>query len=429
MVTAARDAESPVERALVAHGWAMVDAVERLSPGAATRAFSAKWGTEEAAAREWFAFPDGSDLDLTRHEAHLSPRNVTRYHRTMGYLRHGETVYEVGVGHGVLATMLMQGGGLRGYRGVDIMPKNVDATRRLLTDTGFGDRVDLREQNLYDLTMADVQEVGATLLVCCEVIEHTPDAELALRTLAQALPEGTDLLWSVPLLGRLEQVWGHTSVFSAERVRRMLAEAGLVAHHVDVVANTWIFVLASRSTAPSPRADSAMSTVLTPTVDTLGPRPIGSFVNRKVSALASGAAIWNKRVTGRRTEQGAGGRVRVVADPVAGQDGSSYAGVAFTCPPDVAGVRIQVRCDAQRMSRFYVDFRRAGERVGRWTWDLDRASPQGDSPTVVLREGHTSRPFTQSGGGAVGADTVEFFGQARDGGGVDFTLHRFAWAH
>src|SRR5699024_2685891 len=79
------------------------------------------------------------------------------------------------------------------------------------------------------------------------------------KILADVLPEGADLLFSVPLFGRLESVWGHLSVFDVARLKRMLAGAGLIAHHVEPVANTWTFVVASKSSEPSERVRQARS--------------------------------------------------------------------------------------------------------------------------------------------------------------------------
>ncbi len=105
--------------------------------------------------------------------------------------------------------------------------------------------------DLYDLTRDRLDELGATFVICCEVLEHVPDAEKALKVLADALPDGAELLFSVPLHGRLEGVWGHVSVFDAARLKQMLDGAGLYAHHVEPLANTWSLVVASR--APSRR--------------------------------------------------------------------------------------------------------------------------------------------------------------------------------
>src|SRR5690606_12630269 len=67
------------------------------------------------------------------------------------------------------------------------------------------------------------------------------------------LPPQSDLLFSAPLHGRLESVWGHVTVFDVHRLRSMIKRARLVVHHVEPVANTWVMVVASRERAPSQR--------------------------------------------------------------------------------------------------------------------------------------------------------------------------------
>lgn len=420
---------SPVERAMVARGWAEVDAAERLGPRATTEAFSARLLAERQAALDWFVAPNCETLGDFSRRTYQSDNNITRYHRMLGYLRHGETVYEVGIGRGFLATMLMRGAGLTGYRGVDLVPGNVTATREMLAANGFGDLVDIREQNLYDLTRADLEEVGATLLVCCEVIEHTPDPELALRTLAEALPEGTDLLWSVPLLGRLERVWGHSSIFSAERVRAMMAGAGLIAHHVEMVANTWLFVLASRTPAPSPRADSAVAAVVPLDGAEFGPRQVDAFTNTAPGSLTRAPARWTRRVRNPQVIVQDDQKVRVQAEGESGHDADSYAGAAFTIPPDTVGVRLQVRPRSPGLTHLYVDFRKDGTHIGRWQKKLGASTARDAAhPTFLIRHGTANANIQHVSGTLEGADTVEVFGRTAAGNPVDFTIERWAWA-
>lgn len=421
---------SPVERAMVARGWADVDLAERSGTQGTARAMSARLAAEKARALAWYDPPVADMVGPRMRAMYEGEANVTRYRKTVDYLKHGEVVYEVGIGRGFLATTMMRGAGLRGYRGVDLVARNVTATRAMLQANGLAEQADVREQDLYDLTRADVEEIGATLLVCCEVIEHTPDPELALRTLAQALPEGTDLLWSVPLLGRLEKVWGHTAIFGAARLQRMMADAGLIAHHVETVANTWVFVLASRTPDPSPRADSAVAGVTAPALIDLVESPVRSVTNIPPGSLERAASRWTHRVEAADVAGPPDGALRVRARGTAGGERSSYAGVAFTCPPDVVGARVEVTVPVpERMRSLHVEFRRDGQRTGRWNWDYARSSPvASEKTTFVVRPGPRGVHMRLAEGDSVGADTVEVFARAADTDGlIDFTLERWGW--
>lgn len=253
----------PAERATVQAGWQLVGAYERLTAAAARKVFD----TELQA---WFSYarenvPELKPWGGPSGMAHFgSDTSKLRFRRTTDFVRPGERVFDVGFGRGHLAGMLLKERELAGYHGIDIVDWHVKAFREMVAANGLEDaEVGLTIGNLYDLTRKDVEATGASLVICCEVLEHVPDAELALRKLADALPEGAELLFSVPLFGRLEPVWGHVSVFDTARLKAMLDGAGLIAHHVEPVGNVWTFVVASRSPEPSQRVREASGRPLT----------------------------------------------------------------------------------------------------------------------------------------------------------------------
>lgn len=423
--------DSFVERAMVARGWAEIDAAERLGVAGTERELRARYAPDRARAQEWFEAPG---FALHR-EGYESATNVVRYRKTCDYLNEGESVYEVGIGKGFLALMMMREGKLGGYRGVDLVESNVRDTTHVLRENGFGDRANVGVQDLYDLTREDVDRAGATLLVCCEVIEHVPDPEGALRALADALPEGTDLLWSVPLLGRLEGIWGHTAIFGARRVQEMLTGAGLVAHHVEVVENQWAFVLSSRSARPSPRAEAAVRAITAPRVEDLVEPPARSVTNVAPSALERLDPSWTRRVDLEDVDPPEDvatahpGAICVEARPT-GTEGSRYGGVAIACPEGIRGIRVQLGVsDQERVSRLYVEFSRKGELLGRWTWRVDTHRTKHTYPTFVLRPGATGIALRRdrSTAAAEGADRVEVFMKLEDEEPARLTVVRWAW--
>src|SRR3546814_1394904 len=100
---------------------------------------------------------------------------------------------EIGIGKGFLALMALKAGEIGAYRGIELVPSNVTATNETLAANGYAERATAEVGNLYDLTREMVAEHRTDLLICCEVLEHVPDPEAALKVLADALPEGTDL--------------------------------------------------------------------------------------------------------------------------------------------------------------------------------------------------------------------------------------------
>lgn len=252
-----REGIDPGESAAVRAGWLLIDAYERLSSRAALRVFGHEidaWHAYAADTVAELASPEGRIMV----ETEQSPVNRLRYRRTMDFAQKGDRVFDVGFGRGYLAAQLIQERGVARYHGIDIIDTWVDDSHLLLEANGLaGADIVLEQGDLFDLTKDAIAATEADLVICCEVLEHVDDAELALRVLADALPDGADLLFSVPLHGRLEQVWGHASVFDVARLKQMLAGAGLYAHHVEPLANTWSLVVASRDPGGSARVRDA----------------------------------------------------------------------------------------------------------------------------------------------------------------------------
>ena len=84
------------------------------------------------------------------------------------------------------------------------------------------------------------------------MLEHLTDPELAIATLARSMTDDQAVLFSVPLLGRLEHVWGHLSLFDSTRLMSMCRRAALHVQHIEPVHNVWTLVLATRSPGRRP---------------------------------------------------------------------------------------------------------------------------------------------------------------------------------
>lgn len=440
---AAEVLESPVERALVARGWADVDEAERLGPGAAGRARVARVEAERERSRAWYRRPAVDHVPESRLAMYESPGNVVRYRRVVDFLIEGDRVFEIGLGYGFLAVMMAGAGRLRRYRGVDLLPTYVDATRETLRLNAFDEIGDVGTKNLYDVTRADVAAIDADLVVCCEVIEHVPDPELALTTLARALPEGGDLLFSVPLVGRLETVWGHGQVFGAARIQEMLDHAGLVAHHVDVVHDTWALVLASTTTAPSRRATRALQGIVPIAPEHFLTPPYRRLENLPVRDLPRAESQWTKRVGEVSVAPDTGGpgtadaatealRVTARAERITrgpGKGWSATVGVAFAVPEGTKGVRVEVHLPVKEdIAALHVEFRRDGERIGLWKWRPAEGRVNAEFPTFLIAPGRDGVHLRRTPGSrSEGADTVEVYAFAREDQPIDLRIRRWAW--
>lgn len=401
----------PAEQAAVRAGWQLVGAYERLSTAAARKVF-------EPDLQAWFAYarenipelePWGGPGGMAHSETDTAK---LRFRRTMDFVRPGERVFDVGFGRGHLAGMLMKERKLAGYHGVDIVDWHVKAFHEMVAANGLEDaEIGLTIGDLYDLTREQVEDTGANLVICCEVLEHVPDAELGLRKLADALPEGADLLFSVPLYGRLEPVWGHVSVFDTSRLKAMLDGAGLIAHHVEPVGNIWAFVVASRSPQASQRVLEASGRP-----DTNVSRPLSR--RRDFIDLPAG-------------DFSAKGCELVPADDHAVTcviaSGGSPATVSFPVRDGVEAARLKITFDdfeqVQQVHVRATQSRKAKPR-GEWIWTPKPGQvPGGTTKRLGLRPGESTPSFrTGPCGDLTKADRMQVEFTVPAGAAAKFTL-------
>jgi 2-polyprenyl-3-methyl-5-hydroxy-6-metoxy-1,4-benzoquinol methylase len=136
-------------------------------------------------------------------------------------------VHEVGCGEGFLSTMLAQNG--LAVRGTDISASAVALARQRAAALGLP--LTFRVADLHDLAL---QDDGAELVVCCEVLEHLADPARALALLARlAQPHlivsvPREPLWRILNLARgrywaaLGNTPGHLQHWSARRFLALL---------------------------------------------------------------------------------------------------------------------------------------------------------------------------------------------------------------
>jgi hypothetical protein len=282
--------------------------------------------------------------------------------------------------------------------------------------------------DLRELTRQDVADFGTDLLVCCEVIEHLPEPERAVTILAEALPPGTDLLISVPLLGRAEHVWGHLSIFSAARIRDMVEAAGLVVHAVDVVDNIWVFVLASHSTDPSERAARAAAR----TTAALAGIPAGDDAPRSVRSIALakldiGPSAQRGLARLHIRPQGDGVRCELTARRWRRSRGGSYGGLRVPVSSP-RGLRLELTLDEiTHVTAFHVDAYAGQQRVARWTWNPASGQPGKQPPTFVVRPGAPDGFFRQvKRGNLESVDAFEVYAVVKPGSSARFGIRRAA---
>ena len=247
-------------------------------------------------------------------------------------------------------------------------------------------------------------------MICCEVLEHVDDAELALRTLSEALPEGADLLFSVPLHGRLESTWGHLSVFDVARLKEMLDGAGLYAHHVEPLSNAWTLVVASRSPEPSQRVRESSG------------RP-----PTRVSVPLVKSCTFLRIDADDMTAVGADGHTRLEPDARDEQRVNcritSEGGVSFPVN-GLEAVRMMVDVvDPDQLVRFDVTAYAGNRLAGEWSWRPKKGELRKGVQRFSMRPGEKGLSFNAGAHHDIGsADRVEIKVQAAPGSTAEFGL-------
>jgi 2-polyprenyl-3-methyl-5-hydroxy-6-metoxy-1,4-benzoquinol methylase len=374
--------------ALVRAGWAEALVLERLGPDRSREVLGDHLAAHVEQARTslkpltpWPAQPERVTKVLS------DDGNQVRIRRTLDYIVPGDRVLEVGVGFGQVSGLMMRDTGIAGYTGIDIGQHRLDAVHQMAERNGL-DHLDIETAlvDLLDLTPEWVGQRRPDLIMTQEVLEHVPDAEGALAALARSMGPGCCVLFTVPVLGRIEACWGHLSLFDVARVQRMLADAGLVAQHVEVVYDAWLFVLASTS-EDVPARVVRLASLARPTPPP-PPPAVPTFVP---VALGEARAVNGAEVT----EDKDGAQVRVEGR----RRGHQQGGLAFDIAGDIA-LRFELRVDTpQQLKMLSVEFHdHGGRRTARWTWDpAATRMAAGKARTYVLKPGEPFGPFRPDG--------------------------------
>lgn len=387
------DAKTVLRDRLLATSWQQVALLEQVGQTEAQRALKPLLEAEAERAQEklkpltrWPTLAESSYATYTRGPNHV------RLARLLDFIEAGDRILDIGFGPGYVTTVLMRTGLVESYWGFDLRQRFADSGYAGLEANGLpADKVTLEIGNVYDLTRKATAPHDPTLALVLEVLEHVPDAGKALSVLARALPAGRSVIFTVPMLGRLEGVLGHASLFGEARLREMCAAAGLTIQYVEPLHNSWTLVLATTSAkvpsrliaaaaAPAPesavplRHDHVFADIpLDGAIRDYKPRGPGADGKPKIMVGGKGVAV----------------ELRRPAD--AGKDDEVTGGLAFAV--DAPGIlRVQIQYDDPAgIQEMVAEGYDGAKCVGAWRW---RTSPK--IPTPGSRLVHVFKP---DGGG------------------------------
>lgn len=415
---------------LLATSWQLLTVLEQLTSGQAQRMLAASRQADiEHATGRLQPLESWEGLPKTSYRTYLGGNNHVRVARLLDFLEPGDRVLDIGIGYGYVTSALVRTGILGSYVGIDLTQRFIDSARQGLSVNGLpDDNVHLEVADLYDLTSEWVARHDPTLVTVLEVLEHVPDTQKALDVLGSTLPSGCSVLFTVPMLGRLEGVWGHASVFDRARLEAMCAHSGLTIQYVEPLHNVWTLVLATTTPEVPTRLVSAARAAPPPAPVTL-PHDY-TFRDVELNGDAKRYRRAGQPQNGRQkitvTRQG----VRCEVGPKAGAEPPYSGGLSLDVKaPGI--LRLDVRYDRpEGIEAVFADGYAGKQRVARWKWRLGpRGIGAGERVVHVLKPGGGGRFVTEGPIRPGRIERVEFYLQLKpEAREAAFTVVRAAYA-
>jgi 2-polyprenyl-3-methyl-5-hydroxy-6-metoxy-1,4-benzoquinol methylase len=196
-------------------GWTKIAALERLGPhlGAALAARSLGRAAAEARRtvkplKHWERIPENS------YTTYQADGNVVRIKRILDLLQPADRVLDIGIGFGYVTGVLLRDSRVAYYCGTDIKEWMLNSAREAVAVNGAGQTSHRFElMNVYDIDAEFARRHDPSVVLLLEVLEHVEDPTRALRRIADLIRPRSRVVFTVPILGRLEGVWGHRWVF------------------------------------------------------------------------------------------------------------------------------------------------------------------------------------------------------------------------
>ncbi len=415
--------ESHLHDELIRTQWRLIELMEGLPPNDALAVGKADYDAQYDEAkstlpklRPWPVLPKG------KLKIYSNLNNSTRMYRVCQFLDREDRLLDIGTNYGYFAGVLAETVRPAAYTGIDLEQKYLDGVRQMAEVNGIDiDHWSLEVGDLYKLTQEWVAKQDPTMLLLLEVLEHLPDPRAALKTLAEVMPHESQLLFSVPMLGRLDACWGHHSLFDAERVRQLCAEAGLHIHWVEPVVNVWKLVLVSPSPTPPARISRLISHHL-PTRETVTIED----PKFRVVPLGQGSVAGENGTLS--TDAGKGIRF----DATAGRFRRLSRRACFAIPVDgLRALRLEFESiDTTGVTAVTVEgLDGAGKPTCRWELTPTDKKPLPAKPvTYVFRPGQAAAGFKpKHAGDADATRTVEIAVQLAPGAKASLALRRAAY--
>ncbi len=136
----------------------------------------------------------------------------------------GESVLEVGIGHGGYYRCFPP---VARYLGLDVDPELIDQARRAHPQGEY------LTASITDPALPErLQPYGIDTVLCCNVLEHIADDRAAVRIMIELLPPGGHLLLFVPALQALytdlDRLAGHHRRYTRDQIRSLVDDRSTI---------------------------------------------------------------------------------------------------------------------------------------------------------------------------------------------------------
>jgi 2-polyprenyl-3-methyl-5-hydroxy-6-metoxy-1,4-benzoquinol methylase len=316
------------------------------------------------------------ELSEAAYSIYRMPQNIARVTRVLEFIKDGERIFDVGCGTGMLTGQILRHREIDAYFGVD-PSSNLEATMHSMAATNDIDlaRCTFVEGTVQEVRLPDVAAFRPTLALVLEMLEHVGDPFSVLGHVARLVGPEADILFSVPLLGRIEHEWGHLSVFDRARIERLVAHVDREISWLEPVAGEWLLVFlpgagsTRRCEPPGERIASAAAE--------------DDYTFRKVDVSSSQLAApstWLSDRSAAIVEQGASGI------SISASLDSQYMGLSFIVP-DAEIVRLKAELTVDEPEMVFGEFRSSSEMVERWYLTDKEISNLASGKTLVFHRG------------------------------------------
>jgi 2-polyprenyl-3-methyl-5-hydroxy-6-metoxy-1,4-benzoquinol methylase len=196
--------------------------------------------TELRLPRPWPSMPDGARRMFD------SDGEIVRLRRIVDLVGPDARILDVGCGPGVVGGALALHDRPAAYLGIDLSEPKIASAREMAATNRLADRLRFDVGDAAELPEHTIAELAPDTVLILEVLEHLEEPADVLASIAQLVSDDARIIFSVPILGRIEACWGHRTLFGAGAIVGLADACDLRLLDVEEIHNTWALATVGR---------------------------------------------------------------------------------------------------------------------------------------------------------------------------------------